>query len=218
MSRDSRSSSFVPAFCAALLLFGGMAWYMRGVERDAVSVGASQLSAAVAAPHPVAEVARAVAAMKLVTVEVDSKVRVERGDENWRGTVQAAVEVPVRLRYGVDLAGVDAVRVLYSPIADEARGVMVVTVPAPVLLGTEVFSEKESVEVSTGGLRLRSRAGEYYLGIARRDVAETARALVLRPEDAEHVRGVTRGQIAELVEKLVGEHVLVSVRFAEGGA
>lgn len=214
MARDQRRTSVVPALIASVAVFAGLAWYMRAVERDAVTVGSAQLAAAIHSPRPIADVAAAVAAMKLVTVEIDSMVRVERGDDNWRGTVQAAVEVPVRLRYGVDMAASDAVRVVYSPISDSPRGMMVVTVPEPVLLGTEVFSAKETVNVKTDGLRLRSRAGEYFLGMARRDVAETARDLVLRAEDATFVRATTRSQVESLVSKLVGDSVLVSVRFA----
>ncbi|MFZ4574903.1 MAG: DUF4230 domain-containing protein [Phycisphaerales bacterium] len=218
LPREPASQSFVPALLVGGAVFAGLAFYMRGVERRALSVGVAQLGALAESPRPVAEIASAVAAMKLVTVEIDTKVRVERGDENWRGLVKASVEVPVRLRYGVDLSGAEAVRVGYSSVSGGPRGLMVVRVPAPALLATEVFSEREVVKVDTEGLRLRTGAGEYFLGLARRDLPAAARELVLRPEDADRVCELTRERIEELVRKLVGDDVAVFVRFEDPGA
>jgi hypothetical protein len=157
----------------------------------------------------VAEVASALRAAKLVTVEIDASVRVERGDTSWRGDVSAAVTVPVRLHYGTDLSRLAGEGTAYSP----ALGAYVVRIPRPERIATEVFSERERAEVEAGGLRLRSRAGEYYLGLARRDAAPAARELVLRPEDAAHVERVTREQVEALVKRLAGPDARVRVIF-----
>lgn len=165
--------------------------------------------------HPTAEVLRAIRALKLITCEIDTQVRVDRGDENWRGVVRASVTTPVRMRYGVDLDRLDATTIAYSPISEARTGLIVLRVPYPELLATEVFSEREKIDVAAEGLRLRSVGGEYYLGLARRDVPEAARSLVLRPADEVRVRDITVNQIKELVSKIIGEDVLVVVRFAE---
>jgi len=162
------------------------------------------------AQRPVAEVATALAAMKLISVEIDTSVTVERGDASWRGDVSAKVTVPVRLAYGTDLSKMTARSVAFSGLLP-GGGAYVVRVPRPVRLATEVYSEREKAEVQAGGLRLRSRAGEYYLGLARRDAAPTARELVLLPEDAARVERVTREQVEKLVRTIAGPEAKVSV-------
>jgi hypothetical protein len=163
--------------------------------------------------RPPAEVARAVRALKLVSVELDTKVKVERGEASWRGDVKALVEVPVRLHYGVDLSSMDVSRVSLSQVGAPGGALYVVRLPRPTRLATEVFSEREQAEVETGWLRMRSRSGEYYLGQARRDAPKEARELHLLPQDQEKVESLTREQVERLVRAVVGEGTGVLVQF-----
>ncbi len=198
-------------FLAALALFGGLGWWTWRVQRE-------QLAATLAAvavndsepPRPLAEVASAVETTKLVSVEIDTKVRVERGEQSWRGDVRAVIEVPVRLSYGVDLSRMRTERLAWSP----ASRAYVVTVPPPTRIATEIFSEGTEPAVEVGWLRLRSQAGEYYLSQARRDVAAAAGSLELRPQDAKRVEDATRERLGQLVRSIAGPDVGVIVRFS----
>lgn len=185
---------------AALSLFAGLAYWMR-TQQDRI-IAQSAFVPSPAATRPPAEITAALRTMKLVTVEIDTTVRVERGDTSWRGDVSAAVQVPVRLSYGTDLSALKAEAAGFSPLAPGGR--YIVRVPRPTRLATEIFSEKERAEVEAGWLRLRSRAGEYYLGLARRDAAPAARDLVLRPDDQAKVDQTTREQVAAMVRSIVG--------------
>jgi len=170
--------------------------------------------------RPVAEVASALRSLRLVTVEIDTSVSVEKSDFSWRGDVSAKVTVPVRLSFGTDLSAMSVTSIAHSallgagPLGGPAGG-YIVRVPRPTRIATEVFSEKEKAEVQAGGLRLRSRAGEYYLGLARRDAGPAARELVLLPQDAARVEQVTREQVEALVRTITGDATPVQVVFEE---
>lgn len=194
----------------AAALFGSLCLFMRLMEREAVRSALidDQIGPGGKA-RPLAEVAQAVRSMKLVTVEVSTKVTSESGHDNWRGAVDAKVTAPVRLLYGADLSALSATSVAYSPL----EKIYLVRVPMPTRIATEVCGDSEQVEVQIGWLRLRSRAGEYYLGLARRDLYERARAIALSPEDAAFVRKTTREQVESLVKKVAGEHARVSIAF-----
>ena len=90
---------------------------------------------------------------------------------------------------------------------------VVVTVPRPERIATELFSDRETRAIEAGGLRLRSRAGEYYLGLARRDAAAAAREMRLSAEHAREVERRTAEQVEAVVKKIVGETTPVRVRF-----
>lgn len=215
MSGSGRIGGYAVIVAVAAAVFIGLALWMRSQQEAVVAAAiADERLGAVSAARPVAEVASAVAAMKLVTVEIDSRVWVRRGDESWRGDVAATVEMPVRLHYGTDLSGLDAGSVVFSRLLGSAGGYWV-KVPRPRRIATEVFPEREVVNVDAGGLRLKSRAGEYYLGIARRDAAAAAREMVLGPDDARKVEELTREQVEKLVRGIVGRDAAVRVRFAE---
>lgn len=160
-------------------------------------------AAEVQEPTPAADVATAVRAMKLVSVEIDTAVTVERGDESWRGDVKAKIRVPVRLLYGTDLSKMRSDGVTFG-IGGKAKGVYVIRIPAPERIATEMRGSEELSEVETGWLRLRSRAGEYYLSEARKNASDAAKGLALRPEDAARVDEVTREQVARMVKGLLG--------------
>ncbi|CAG0953221.1 hypothetical protein PHYC_00314 [Phycisphaerales bacterium] len=194
---------------ACLGVFGGLALWLRAQERAFLDRAAAQ-AAAEPPPRPLADVTSALRTMKLVTVEIDTTVSLQRGDSSWRGDVAAKIEVPVRLAYGTDLSKLKGEAVGFSPLL---AGGYVIRVPRPERVSTEVFSEQEKSEVAVGWMRLRSRAGEYYLGQARKDAASAARDLTLRPEDAKRVESVTREQVRALVKSIVGEKTPVRVVF-----
>jgi len=206
---------------AAAAIAAGLAAYLHLAQTAALdAVRRDPRLVMDAPPRPVAEVTSAVRAMKLVTVEIDTKVKVDRGDTSWRGDVLASVEVPVRLQYGTDLSKMRVDGVNFSSVLGAERpggadlGVYVIEVPRPMRIATEIFGAQEAAEVQIGWLRLRSRAGEYYLGAARRDASDGARDLTLLPADAKRVERETLGQVEALVRALVGERAGVIVRFA----
>lgn len=125
--------------------------------------------------------------------------------------------MPVRLSFGTDLAKLDATKVGYSTLLPglSGPGAYVIRVPRPTRIATEIFSDQEQAEVRAGGLRLRSRAGEYYLGLARRDAAPAARDLELLPDDAAKVEEITRSQVESLIRKIVGNDAGVHVVFED---
>lgn len=172
--------------------------------------------AVAAPPRPLAEVAKAVRAMKLVTVEIETAVTATVGDESWRGDIHATVSAPAKLLYGTDLGEMGVEAVGFSPVSRS----YVVRIPRPSRIATEVWAEQESWEVTTGWMRLRSRAGEFYLGLARKSLTERARNLRLAEDDAEKVSRVTKEQVAALVKELVGNgnNVVVSYASPQGGA
>lgn len=215
MAQPGRFGGYIVIAAIAAAVFVSLAVWMRSQQQAVIAAAiADERLGAVSAARPVAEVASAVAAMKLVTVEIDSRVWVRRGDESWRGDVAATVEMPVRLHYGTDLSQLDADSVVFSRLLGSAGGYWI-KVPRPRRIATEVFPEDETTQVQAGGLRLKSRAGEYYLGIARRDAAAAARTMVLGPDDARKVEELTREQVENLVRTIVGGDTAVRVSFAD---
>ena len=198
------------ALALAASVFVALALFMRSLERSAVHAALinDQLLPGGKA-RPVAEVAQLIRSMKLVTVEVATSVTSETSSDNWRGAVSARVTAPVRLLYGVDLSRLRTSNLSYSGV----EHAWLLRVPVPQRIATEVCTDSEQTLVEVGWLRLRSRAGEYYLGLARRDLSERAREIALKPEDAAFVRTTSHEQLIALVRKLVGEKAEVLVRF-----
>jgi len=196
----------------ALSVFGGLAAWMSSQQSEylAAAQAAAHLNDS-APPRPIAEVAQAIAAMKLVTVEIDTKVKIQRGDESWRGDVLASIEYPVRLSYGVDLSRMDVSAAAWSPLTRE----YVVRIPRPMRIATQIAPELAPPEVRTGWLRLRSRAGEYYVSQARKDAPRVAADLELLPDDALRVQTTSLEQVERLVRTIVGKTAGVKVRFIE---
>jgi hypothetical protein len=201
--------------CAGIV-FGATWLYLRSVERRALECAPirDQIDRA-GRLRPTADVARAVKAMKLVTIEIDTAATAERDHESWRGDVSASVTAPVRLLFGTDLSRMEADAVSASPLTRH----YVVRIPPPERIATEVDTGQEDATVKVGWARLRTRAGEYWLGQARRALYEEARRLMLPPDQAAAVRHETREQVAAMVRGLVGPGAPVTVLFAdEAGA
>ncbi|MCC6660125.1 MAG: DUF4230 domain-containing protein [Phycisphaerales bacterium] len=196
--REWRFRLVLLAFAGAV--FAGLAAYLRAVERSVIAAGVSdQVDAG--RLRPAAEVARLAAALKLVTVEVETTATAERTSESWRGDVKATVAAPTRLLFGTDLSGLDVTRVVLSPLT----GAYLVRVPPPSRIATEVDGGQEETRVEVGWGRTRSIAGEYWLGQARKGLYDEARRLAISPEDAVRVRATTRRQVAALMQKIVGQ-------------
>src|SRR4051794_20220069 len=93
------------ALLLAVALFATLSAFMRSLERGAVRD--ARINDAVDPSgklRPIAEVAQSIRSLKLVTVEVATKVTSESASDSWRGGVNAKVEAPVRLLYGTDLS------------------------------------------------------------------------------------------------------------------
>ncbi len=194
---------------AAAVLFVALAGYMRWTQQGVISAMKATDVDALAPARPVADVSRAVRAMKLVTVELDSVVSVSTKDESWLGDVLAEITVPVTLYYGTDLSRARVDVVSAGPLGTRYD----IRIPEPRRIATEIYGEREKADVTAGWLRFKSIAGERYLGLARKMVSDQARRMVLRPDDAQLVRDQTKERIHELVQAVVGERVTINVEF-----
>src|SRR5579872_6194373 len=183
-------------------LFAGLAMLLKDQQGEILSTSqlASQLDGE-GKLRPLAEVVETTRALKLMTVTIDSRVRTKVRDERWRGTASAVVEAPVRYVYGVDLAGLDPDAIRLGKIL----GLYEITIPHPQRIATEVDSShpiEEVVEVT--GTRFKSRAGEYYLGLARKELYDEARKSTLPKETLDEIDTTTREQVETLVRRFVG--------------
>ncbi|HYE03248.1 MAG TPA: DUF4230 domain-containing protein [Phycisphaerales bacterium] len=211
--RSTGPRGWLGPLLTAGLLFAGLSLLMRAQERGLVrAIGTVDAPMDPAGPPVrIAEIASAVRALKLVTVEITSTAIAQSQDESWRGDVSALVRAPVRLFYGTDLSRLDAASITWSP----GLAGLVIRVPAPRRIATEVYGEAERYDVRAGWARFRSRAGEYHLGLARSRLHEAAVAMRLDPRQAEDVRRMTREQVAGLVRTLTQGRVPVEVVFIE---
>lgn len=199
------------AFLLGGALFGGLAVLLHTQQQEILSTShlASQLDDD-GKLRPLAEVVETTRALKLVTLTIDTRVRTKVRDERWRGTASAVVEAPVRYVYGVDLAGLDPDAIRLGKIL----GMYEITIPHPIRIATEVDGShpvEEVVEVS--GTRFKSRAGEYYLGLARKELYEEARKSTLPKETLDEIDTKTREQVETLVRRFVGPSAEVRVKF-----
>lgn len=164
--------------------------------------------------RPAADVLQAVRQMQLVTVEISTRITATVEHDSWRGDVTARVEAPARLLYGIDLSHLQSGAVQFSPVSRA----YLVRIPPPRRVATEVCTHEEEFEVHVGWLRLRSRAGEFHLGRARRELTRRAQELVLSPDDAALVRESTLRQVEAMIRRILGDAgrgITVSVIFDE---
>jgi hypothetical protein len=150
--------------------------------------------------------------MKLVTVELTTSMTVQRSAESWRGGVSASVQTPVRLHYGVDLSTLTRESIaIGSPV--DGVGVLVVRIARPTRIAAEIIAGEEVTSVDVGWARTRSRAGEYYLGLARRDMPEELQKLALTPTQKAKIEAETLSRVRELITEIVGANIKVLVRY-----
>ena len=162
--------------------------------------------------RPVAAVLETTRALKLVTVVVESQVTTKVRDERWRGSASASVQAPVKYVYGVDLSGLDHESIRMGSIL----GIYEITIPRPTRIATEVDGSRPDEEVvEVTGSRMRSVAGEFYLGLARKAIYEQARKSALKKEDQDKVERITREQVEDLVRRFVGPSAEVHVKYQE---
>ena len=206
-----------PALLAVLAIgvFGALWLSMQALERRALNNPAihDQILAD-GRVRPLADVARTVARLQLVTTEVQTTVKTQMSNDSWRGLATATVEASARILYGVDLTGVRTENLGFSP----ASSSYLVRIPPPRRISTEVCGDDESIKVQVGWARLRSRAGEYYLGLARKALYAKAREMTLSPEDSQKVRDTTLTQVQLAVRHLVGDQANVQVIFDDHAA
>lgn len=207
--RSGRSG--LGAFLLGGALFGGLALLLHTQQEEILSTShmAVQLDGE-GKLRPLADVVETTRALKLVTLTIDTRVRAKVRDERWRGSASAVVEAPVRYVYGVDLAGLDPDAIRLGKIL----GIYEITIPHPTRIATEVDGShpvEEVVEVS--GTRFKSRAGEYYLGLARKDIYDQARKSTLPKETLDEIDTKTQEQVETLVRRFVGPSAEVRVRF-----
>ena len=195
----SSTATFAAWVLLALALAAVLAWYLRDLEHRVIAQAWVNESTG-DSPRPIAEVASAVRQLKLVTVEINTSVEVESSDTSWRGDASAKVKVPVKLFYGTDLSQMKIDAISLSPLT----GAYIVRVPKPHRISTEVFGGDEQADVNVGWARMRSRAGEFHLGQARKSVSDQARKMVLSQEDAKKVAEATREQVSKLIASVVG--------------
>jgi hypothetical protein len=209
MARWSGKSLAFPALLVALAVgvYLALAAFMGKLEQRAVANPAVREHLIGRHARPLADVAQTIASLNLVTAEVRTRVVTSITHENWRGPASATVEAPVRLLYGVDVSQVRSESIAFSP----ASRAYLVRIPPPQRIATEVLGGDETIDVQVGWARLRSRAGEYYLGLARKSLHDRAQELVLGAEDAANVRQMTIAQVQSAVQKLVGDAASVTV-------
>jgi hypothetical protein len=211
-SRPTRRWFIIAVAVVALTVFGGLIAYMREMEaRSLRGVSDPLLVGPAANLVQTARVAESVRALKLVTVQITTRVTAESSDDSWRGSASAVVDAPVRLHYGTDLSKLDEGAVSFSPLMNEC----VVRVPPPARIATEVMGTQEESEVHVGWLRFRAQAGEKHLGLARMQLYDRAQGLRLLPQDAQSVREQTREQVAKMIKGIVGKEMGVKVRFED---
>lgn len=192
---------------AALVVLGG--WRLHRAEVEMASALATAAQAEANAGDKVVEVGRMLEAMDLVSVVLGVTVRSEAIDSSWRGEVSAQVSVPARLYYGVDLKTARVERRTLGPGVEQ----FVVTVDRPKRLAGELVTGLEKTDLTLGWLRFRSRAGEYYLGAARKGLSGALDALVLSGADMASVEEQSRERIVSLVRMVAGRGALVEVEW-----
>jgi hypothetical protein len=159
--------------------------------------------------RPLADVREAVRAMELVTMRIHGTVTKTVRDQRWRGTAEATIEAPVTYLYGVDLSRLGEQDVCFEPFSRT----WLIRIPEPKRLAVEVNPAAGEDHVRVTGTRFRSRAGEYMLSLARRDLFEEACRGTLPEEDLREIRDESRRRVEELAETVCGDAARVAVAF-----
>jgi hypothetical protein len=219
---DQSTKSRLPLFAGlvALAVVGGallMAWERQQSRLEAeraVEAAAAARAERLGLPQ-LAQIRRALEAMQLLTVVLETQVSSTSKDESWRGDVTATVRSRARLLYGVDLSTATVERESMGPLEK-----LILTVPPPRRMASELVDTPAgdpaaTPEVALGWLRFRTRAGEYQVGEARRMLPAAVAAMTLSPRDAEMVRDQSADRLKQMVRLFVGPEVFVEVRFVE---
>ena len=183
-------------FVVGALAVIGVHWALRRMFPAASSAAGTTIRSS---PRPLAEIVQRIRAAKLVTVELTTAITVTIDNPSWRGDARAEVTAPVRYLYAVDLSDVTV-----SNTTVDGATVYLVRIPRPERIAVEVDTLNtidEDVEVT--GTRMRARAGETALSLARKQLSEQARQRALRPADRGWIEQETLDRVRGLVERIV---------------
>lgn len=202
----------VPVVIIAILLFCCLAYF--GYRQYQEVVGMPAIAKNLTPEGELREliqVTSIVRAMDLVTAKLASDVETVVTDERWRGTASARVVARVRYLFGTDLSQLERRNIQLGPVFES----VVITIPEPVVVAVEVDLSEGVHEVTVTGTRIRSRAGEYMLGLARLAIYREARERVLSFEQQEQVRVETRARVSEVAQAILGPDRHVEVEFSQ---
>ncbi len=202
--------SVLPAIVFAGFVFAGLGLMMWAQQQQRLN------ESPIEAPldeqgrlRPLANVREAVRAMELVTMRVHGTVTKTVRDKRWRGTAEATIEAPVTYLYGVDLSKLAEQDVCFEPFSRT----WMIRIPEPKRLAVVVNPAAGEDHVRVTGTRLRSRAGEYMLSLARRDLYQEACRTTLPADELAEIRDESRRRVEELAETMCGDDVRVAVAF-----
>jgi hypothetical protein len=187
-------------FSKAFSLFGLVYWFIKkGDETIVLPQDYATHVDANGRLRPLIQFAQAAKTLDLVTVVVRDRMTSATHQEHWRGNVDVSFEVPVTYQYGVSLAGIKPESFSLLPGSKTFR----VEIPKPRRLSTEVFTEKaEKEKIEVGWLRLRSRAGNFLLHQAYKNVRAEAERRVLPPAKRQEIERDNLQQVKKLLQHL----------------
>ncbi len=166
-----------------------------------------------------AAVAAAARTMKLITVQVTTKVRVEKNvDSFFFGEGKTAVETPVVVNFGTDLSKLESKGVEVLGAGEGAR--VRVRIPRPTCVGLSVIGDATTTSVEKNWRRFGWWSGESQVKDAKLEAFDQANRIrmqpiekSLTPADLDKVHTMTREQMATLIKVIVGEGIDVEVKF-----
>lgn len=166
-----------------------------------------------------AAVAAAARTMKLITVQVTTRVRVEKTTDSFIfGEGKTAVETPVVVNFGTDLSKLQSEGIEVLGAGKGAR--VLVRVPRPTCVGVSVIADASTTNVEKSWRRLGWWSGDSQLNEAKLEAFNEANRLrmqpiqnSLSPADREKVENMTREQTQRLIKVIVGEGIDVDVMF-----
>ncbi len=201
--------AFAIAALALLLAFASVIYTAR---RDAVRQAAvARLMTERNIINP-ADVAASLRVMKLITVQINTSVRVERKVESMiLGDASVAVQTPVVVSYGTDLSTLTDNGVRLETAGNKT--IIRVTIPRPTRQAVEVFADAQQTTVNKGWRRFVWWSGDDEANAAKAQIPLEARALELLPTDRAKIEADTRAQVRRLVQAIAGSRDEVIVDF-----
>jgi len=161
---------------------------------------------------PTAQLIAATRELKLITMTIDSRVRVNKTDERWRGTASATIEAPVKYFFGVDLSRIDDHAFSWNPLTQTQTLIL----PPPTLIAVEIDAGHPITErIDVTGTRFKSLSGAEQLNFAQKSLYETARKQQLAKNDLDKIRLATREQIEHSLAPILGSSGNLRVKFSD---
>lgn len=168
-----------------------------------------------------AAVAASARTMKLITVQVTTKVRVEKNVDSFLfGEGKTAVETPVVVNFGSDLSKLKSEGVEVMGAGEGAR--VRVRIPRPTCVGVSVIADASTTSVEKSWRRMGWWSGDSQMKDAKLEAFNQANRLrmqpvqnSLTPADREKIETMTREQMTTLIKVIVGEGIDVEVKFED---